>query len=53
MILNFQEIVFSVQLDESSICDIQALLLAFVRFKNDKKICKYMLFCHSLETFCR
>ena len=29
------------------------MLLAYVRLTNDKKICKDMSFCHSLETFCQ
>ena len=51
--LKLQETECSIQLDESAVRDKknQALPLAYIRFINDKKICKE-IFCHSLETFC-
>ena len=51
--LKLQETEFSIQLDESTVRDDKALLLAYVRFIEDKKICEEMLFCHSLVTFCQ
>ena len=54
--LKLQETEFSIQLDESTVRDDQALLIrlvAYVWFINNKEICEEMLFCHSLETFCQ
>ena len=53
MCRKLQETEFSIQLDESTVFDNQALLLAYVRFIKNKKICEQMFFCHSLETFCQ
>ena len=44
--------VTSIQFHEFTVCDNQALLLACVRFINDRKICEEMMFCHLLKTFC-
>ena len=41
--LKLQETECSIQLDESTVPDNQALLLAYVRFINDKKICEEIL----------
>ena len=41
---------FSLQLDESTICDSEALLLAYVRYVDKEDISEEMLFCKSLET---
>lgn len=42
---------FSFQLDESSLPTNQALLLSYVRFIKDEKICKKLLFAKNLETY--
>ena len=51
--LKLQETEFSLQPDESTVRDNQALLVVSVRFINEKKICEELLFCHSQEIFCQ
>ncbi|CAK1593405.1 unnamed protein product [Parnassius mnemosyne] len=41
---------FSIQLDESTLPTNEALLLSFVRFTKDEKICQELLFARNLET---
>lgn len=41
---------FSIQLDESTLPTNEALLLSYVRFIKDEKICEELLFARNLET---
>ena len=41
---------FSLALDETTVCNSEALLLAYVRFQYDSQFMKEMLFCESLQT---
>lgn len=41
---------FSIQLDESTLPNNEALLLSYVRFIKDEKICQELLFARNLET---
>ena len=45
-----QETEFSLQLDESTLPNNESLLLAYVRFVHDGKLCQKMLFARRLET---
>ena len=41
---------FSLALDESTVCNIEALLLPYARFQHNNKFVEEMLFCKSLKT---
>ena len=41
---------FSLALDETTVCNSETLLLAYVRFQYDSQFMEEMLFCESLQT---